>query len=150
MENVKKFFEALKTDKALAEKLKEAGKAYEGKEISEQERIDAIERELLPVIKAAGYDVTLAELEAFGQSQMPAKSELSDDELEAVAGGSGACGCIKAGGGGGKTVDEENFGCACIGYGQGGDAKTEHWLCKCVTLGTGGDEHNNCFLLGKY
>ena len=138
MENAKNFFEALKTDTALAEKLKEANKAYEGKELSEQERRDAIERELLPIIKAAGHDVTAAELEAFGKSKTPAKSELSDDELEAVAGG-GYCGCAMAGGGGGKTPGGDTYGCACVLYGQGGDAKDEHWQCICALGGIGAD-----------
>ena len=136
MENAKKFFEALKTDTALAEKLKEANKAYEGKELSEQERRDAIERDVLPIIKAAGYDVTLAELEAFGKQQAkPALGELSDDEMEAVAGGD--CYCYLGGAGGGTNYLDNTYGCACVVYGQGGDAKTEHFECQCIALGGG-------------
>ena len=137
MENAKKFVEALRADAKLAEKLNEANKAYEGKELSEQERRDAIERDLLPIIKAAGYDVTIAELEAFGQQAKPATGELSDDELEAVAGG--MCFCTFGGVGGGKTQEKDNYYCGCQGYGQGGDGKDEHWQCVCVGVGVGDD-----------
>ena len=109
MESVKKLFEALKNDAALAVKLKFAGKAYEGKEMIEQERRTVIEREIMPIIRAAGYEVTLKELEEYSKSLKPATGELSDDELEAVAGGGWMllCRCFVLGQDGDDSEEED-------------------------------------------
>jgi predicted ribosomally synthesized peptide with nif11-like leader len=77
-ENVKLFYEALARDKAL------------------QARFDALNRkkgsnyrkELIPLAKAAGFDFTEAEIQEYARdAEKPAKHELTEDELAAVAGG---------------------------------------------------------------
>ena|GEM_PF-6405690 len=174
MENLRKFFRALQTDKELKEKLEEVRKAYEGKEMSDEQRRDIIEREELPIIKAAGYDVSAADVEAFlkvthtftQEEVLAAKSaealiamgkeedieisaeqaaallsmvtgELSDDELEAAAGGSWW-----------KTCPNGHFeiwfkgtgDCTkCTHYKYLGNGKNYCGYFDCSTLGGGGD-----------
>ena len=152
MESVKKLFEALKKDAALAEKLKVADKAYEGRELTEPERLSLIEREIMPIIREAGYKVTLKELEDYGESLKPKTGELSDDELEAVAGGKkiAPMPCVGSGepreipgppepippscfccGHGIGECNGNQIGCSCWLAGQGGG------VCFCTATGTG-------------
>ena len=117
-ENMKKFMEALSEHPELGDKVADAGK-----------------KELFVIAKELGIELTEADLE-----QQP--GELSDDELDAVAGGADmavindACGCVV--GGGGKR-DSANKVCACVavgvGYNKGGDIR-----CTCAVGGVGAEE----------
>lgn len=61
-------------------------------------------------------------------------SELSDDELEAVAGG-GTCACTGLGGGRkDKGSDEKPCGCVAAGFGKDEYGKLR---CTCVAMGLG-------------
>ena len=72
-EQLKAFLEAVKADEGLQEKLKAAGDA------------DAV----IAIAKAAGFAISADELK---------KVELSEEELEGVAGGGAILGCSKLGG----------------------------------------------------
>ena len=70
VEQAKLFLDALKTDAALQQKVRDANAAY-------------VAQALLPVAKEAGYDFTAEEL----QSLQNPDGELNDADLERVAGG---------------------------------------------------------------
>lgn len=67
-ENIKKLYGAAKGDEALRAKLKEAENVGD----------------VIIIAKAAGFEITIEELEAISKSR---SGELSDDELVNVAGG---------------------------------------------------------------
>ena len=124
-ENAKKWLELVSGDPELQQKTKEL----------QTETIDQQKAKITELAQAHG--ITLTE-EDFA---IPQGGELSDDELDAVAGGDGCgcpaigggkgydekleydykCGCIAVGGGGGKTKEEKNLNCICniIGGGAG-------------------------------
>lgn len=105
-ENVAKFFEALNKDKSLAEKLMAAEKAYSGaheapaNSASKEEKLkfreEAMKEVLLPLAKEAGFPFTLEEMKA-AEQENPPKEELSEDEMEKVAGGFTIGFCIGSG-----------------------------------------------------
>ena len=107
-ENVKKFLEAISSKKEMAEKLNEASK-----------------EEIIAIAAKLGIALTDAD---FAQN-----NEISDDELDAVAGGVDNCYCI-AGGGGSKT--DRGKTCACI-LGGGGEYISGGARCVCVAMGIG-------------
>ena len=78
METVKKFYDALANDEAMRKR----GIASNEK-LGENPSADALKAETLAFAKAEGYDFTAAELDAYAKQAKP----LSDDELDAVAGG---------------------------------------------------------------
>ena len=82
-ENVKAFFEALFKDEAIQQALKAKELAYTG---SKEDREAVVKEVLIPVAEEAGYAFTLEELKAF-EKGMCLEGELSENELEAVAGG---------------------------------------------------------------
>jgi predicted ribosomally synthesized peptide with nif11-like leader len=82
-ENVKAFFEALTKEGSIQKALKEKELVYTG---AKDDRNAIVKEVLIPVAEAAGYTFTVDELKEFEQD-MQAKGELSEDELEAVAGG---------------------------------------------------------------
>lgn len=139
MENVKKFFEALANDKALMEKAMALNEKYKEQESDAAAMEKFAAEELIPLAAAAGFPFTVEELKVY-KEQSSAPQKLSDDELDAVAGGDGSfCACVVAGGGGGEErQDGDIVGCACAVYGQGGDAKDDHWVCVCFAGGFGG------------
>ena len=110
-ENMKKFMEALSEHPELADKVADAGK-----------------KELFAIAKELGIELTDADLE-----QQP--GELSDDELDAVAGGAkGDCFCPVVGGG--TKGDKNDKACACV-YGGGGKEKDGDYRCACILAGSG-------------
>ena len=123
MENIKKFYEALSTDTAMRER---------AKTLSKNPASDEAEAfaEIIEFAKAEGYDFTAEELKAFFSSGRT--TELSDEELENVAGGgckdTSGCVCLVGGGG---TID--GVTCACVA-GGGGNAKPGPGLV-CVAYG---------------
>ena len=72
---------------------------------------------MITLAKEKGFDLTAEDL-----NQKAPSGELSDDELDAVAGGK-ACGCAL--GGGGEISGKHEYGhiiddvCACVGFGMG-------------------------------
>jgi len=107
MENVKKFYDALSSD----ETMRDRAKALNG----EQKDEATVAAEIVAFAKSEGYDFTAEDLTAFVSTQ---KTELSDEELEAVAGGvykSGDCFCAL---GGGKDPETGRI-CACVISGGG-------------------------------
>lgn len=108
----KEFLELMSSDKALREELK-----------------DADDKKLFAAAKSRGFDLTA---EDFEPEEM---SELSEDEMLAVAGGKIQCTCGKEGDGLGGDVD-----CQCTGGGYGKNITTNEGKCFCTTIfgATGG------------
>ena len=134
-ENLKKFLELISSNKELE------AKALACNELGEEKGKAA----LIALAKECGIELTAADLE---KKEEPASGELSDDELDAVAGGfdHNTCFCVAGGGGGGKdSKDGKTYGCACVLYGQGGDGRANDYNCTCVGCGSG-DDANNEFL----
>ena len=102
-DNLRKFLEAISNDAELTKKINAMGKD-----------------ELLALAKAQGLALTEADLLQ--------KTELSDDNLDTVAGGSDvSCACAMGGGG---TKDDNDKTCACVIAGVGyDDEKGERCLC---------------------
>jgi predicted ribosomally synthesized peptide with nif11-like leader len=129
-ENLRKLLEAASADPAFAERLTAA---------ATPEALLALARE---------KDVLLSEedLNALAQAAAPKNGELTDDELEAVAGGQN-CYCPIIGGGVGD--DEGNKTCVCIAGGIGmQDGNSEKGIkygdrCFCPIAGEGrdGEDH---------
>ena len=124
-ENLKKFLELLSKDKDLE------AKALACNDLGEEKGRLA----LLELAKENGIELTLADL-----AKKAENGELSDDELDAVAGG-GGCGCPAVGVGGGRDSKDGNaYHCACGAYGQGGDGRANDSNCLCIGAGGGNDE----------
>jgi len=130
MENVKKFYEALASSEALKEKAAKLNEKYNETEKMDEEAVTA---DIIAFAASEGYSFTAEELAAYGETVMkPAPQELSQDELDAVAGGSGSC--------------VECFGtCFCV-VGGGGTHKDPYFVCVCVVGGAGGGRFpsNSC------
>jgi predicted ribosomally synthesized peptide with nif11-like leader len=111
-ENMKKFLEAVSQREELLAKINDMGK-----------------EELLALAKELNVELTEADL------VKPAQ-ELSDDELDTVAGGSDvSCACAMGGGG---TKDTNDKTCACVLAGVGYD-KFKRERCLCGFAGYGYD-----------
>ena len=110
-DNMKKFLEEVSKDKKLIEKLQKA-------ETSEA---------VIALAKEIGFVLTSEDLKS-----KETISEISDDELEAVAGGK-ICTCVL--GGGGKGDDNEKT-CACV-IGGGGEWEDGSPRCACAGAGAG-------------
>ena len=95
-ENIVKFYTALTSDKALAEKLAAAEKAYAdthempAADADEKTQLafrrEAVKEIVLPIAAEEGFPFTIEEVEAYEREQV-ANLEMSDDELDQVAGG---------------------------------------------------------------
>ena len=112
-ENMQKFLEAVSKNEELTEKVGTMG-----------------QDELIALAKELGIELTAADLEK------PAVQELSDDDLDAVAGGGDvSCACAMGGGG---TKDGNDKTCACVlagaGYSKNGGER-----CVCGFAGYGYD-----------
>ena len=148
MEKVKQFYEALANDAGMKEraaKLAETG--------GEQPGQAAATAAILAFAKAEGYDFTAQELAAYAETlpKPQGGTELTDDEMNAVAGGSGAnytdcwsdnCTCFVAGGGHHLSCERKVDDCGTGGYD-----------CACV-VGGGGKKCNKgkclvCPIYGK-
>ena len=113
-ENLKKFFEKVCADSALTEK------------VSTEKDPAAI----VALAKELGFEFTEDDL-----LKKPVE-EISDDELDAVAGGSDvSCACALGGGG---TKDSNDKTCACVLAGAG-YAKSGRERCVCGFAGYGYD-----------
>lgn len=110
-ENMKKFLEAVSQNDELYSKFSGATK-----------------EDMIAMAKEMGIELVDADLEQ--------KAELTDDELDTVAGGK-ACGCVLGGGGeaGGRW---NNKVCACV-LGGGGETVDGKCRCVCTAGGWGAD-----------
>ena len=115
--NMKKFLEAVSSDEALQKEFKVLADGA-AKEVDAQKSAT--------VEFAAKHGITLTE-DDFKPSEM---GELSEDEMEAVAGGS-VCVCPVVGGGAGDL----SCGCVFGGYGDGRNGKKG--CCACAGPGFG-------------
>ncbi len=93
-ENVEKFEDLLRGSEELQAKMRAAADAYEGDKADEQAIFEAV---IAPLAEEAGLPFSLEE----GREFVISSRELTDDELDAVAGGKGGCYVI----GGGKEAD---------------------------------------------
>ena len=128
-DNMKKFLEEASKDREFIEKWKKT------------ETLEAI----ISLAAEKGFALTPEDL----KNEPPAVAELSDDELEAVAGGK-KCYCA-IGGGGEKSGDKEGV-CACVAAGAGEIIVKRYWdgngtlielsepRCACAVGGYGGDD----------
>ena len=115
VENVKAFYEALQKDTELQEKVNAADAAYTGDAENKAAAAAAI---ILPIAKEAGFDFTAEELlEAAAGAAKKEDGEISEDELEAVAGGTAVCVILG------------------FGTGSGGDSCGGGGICKYVGIG---------------
>ena len=114
-----KVLEIASQDEEFAEKLKAAG----------------TEEAVVELLVEKGLDVTAEDLKALAQPAPEGVSKLSEDELDAVAGG-GGCFCVAGGGGTAGTYDRT---CACVMFGWGyydkGQGRRER--CECCGAGNG-------------
>ena len=110
-DNMKNFLEEASKDQEFIEKLKKA-KTPEA---------------VIAMAKEKGFALTAEDLNKKAPS-----GELSDDELEAVAGGR-RCACFLGGGG---TADYKEKTCACVA-GGGGEWEDGRCRCACVVFGSG-------------
>ena len=123
IEDLKKFQKLLISDADFQEKLRKAGEAYTG----EQDEKSVYNNLLLPLAKEYGLSATYEEFEEYISGLRADSGELSDDELEQVAGGkisgggAGAVLCKYIGGGvgAGGTSDTGGGACVAIGFGYG-------------------------------
>jgi len=136
MENVKKFYDELASSEALKEKAAKLNEKYNETEKMDEEAVTA---DIIAFAASEGYNFTAEELAAYTKTAgNPAPQELSQDELNAVAGGSnscrvcfGTCYCIL--GGFGKHYDPE-WVCVCV-LGGGGGKCSSGWLLICPGIG---------------
>ena len=84
VEQVKAFFDKAKEDSALAQKLKDAQAAYTGDKSDKDAAIAAV---VIPVAAEAGFNFTVADFKAAFDNSEVEEGEVSEDELNAVAGG---------------------------------------------------------------
>ncbi len=99
-ENVKKFYEAVSQDEALKQKFVELSQKYQGQQMDKEKMKLITEEEVLPIAKEMGYSFTMDDFNSYGKEiqQMNMNCELSDTEMQAVAGGSSRSGfCILIG-----------------------------------------------------
>ena len=89
VENVKKFYEAVAQDEALKQKFVQLSQKYQGQPMDEEKAMALTEQEVLPMAAQMGYSFTIDDVKSYELAMQQAKMgcELSDEELQAVAGG---------------------------------------------------------------
>ena len=109
-DKMKQFLEAVSGDKEFIEKLTQAPDAAA----------------VITLAKEKGFNLAEEDLKQNTQIQ-----NIADDELDAVAGGSGKDICVCVAGGGGTAGYKERT-CACVVYGQGEAIKDGKIVTRCV------------------
>lgn len=84
VEQVKAFFDKVKEDSSLSQKLKDAQAAYTG---DKSDKDAAIAEIFIPVAAQAGFNFTAEDFKAIFDNSEGEEGEASADELNAVAGG---------------------------------------------------------------
>ncbi|RPJ85495.1 MAG: Nif11-like leader peptide family natural product precursor [Acidobacteria bacterium] len=124
-ENLRKFYEAVINDESLKARLLVIGSSHGDQTPSQAEQDEIWENEILPLAESEGFEFTLKEVKEFQASNRPTAGKLTDEELEAVAGGI-RCFCFY-GGGGVKTDENQACGCFWNGWGDGMDCHCNVW-----------------------
>ena len=129
-ENMKAFIEKTEQNEALKSELEVLKKAYTNAEAISQNN-EEIGQKIIDIAAKYGIILTINDF----------KTELSEEQLENVAGGGGgACVCVVAGLGLGLGHNGQGW-CACTGVGTGFDSEDEYrtgmW-CFCYHGGGGG------------
>lgn len=128
VENVKKFYEVLSRDKEMQQKFIDLKQKYQGQSMAEAATMEMLETDLLPLARQQGYEISVADLQAYGEAMKQAgmNRELSDEELAAVSGGTLIC---KIGlGYSYDYIENKNDGYCCIlGFDDAGNC--------CVVIG---------------
>ena len=139
MENIKKFYDMLESDAALQEKVAQLNEKYEGQEPDKK----VIFEELVNLATAEGYPFSIEELEAYFQekeAEVKSRIALSEDELEAVAGGVfhspfrcapghcwDNCRCFIKGSGN-HNFPARRCDCSFFGYGDSSELKCRNYV----------------------
>ena len=144
-EGIKKFAELMKTEE-VQDKIRKAMEAYQGEKTPEA----VFNNVLTPIANEYGITATYEELNVYFEeaAKAPASAggtahELSDEELKALAGGSGSKGgglggtlCLGVGFGAGGGAGKEGGGvCALLGDGWGFDHCVGEGETECVAFG---------------
>jgi len=120
MSKMSELYAKVAADSALQEKF--------GKIVEEADDEAAFGEKLIAFAKEQGFDVTLSDIKEFFKSLAePAKGQLSEEDLDSVAGGKIGFGdpnlsaivkqvCFGGGGGGGVTSALNILGIGCRGY----------------------------------
>jgi len=116
-EGLKKFEELMKTDTDFQEKLKAAMENYNGEQ-TEQAVFEAV---LVPLAKEYSIFASFEEYREYVANVSNEDRELTEDEVNQVAGGKsfGATACLAVGAGLGFPCDSA---CIAVGIGMGADA----------------------------
>ncbi len=102
IENIRKFYAILSENEGMVKKLGEFGKEYSKPGVTEEQKVEYVEKYVLPMAAETGCDFTVQELKAFEVEQveeLKKNGELSEDELDGVAGGIGIGYCLGIGAG---------------------------------------------------
>ncbi len=89
-ENIGQFYTAVFANENRRKQFEEMGRLYSDREPSEAERIELVERHLIPMASEMGYGFTFDELRDYEKEMLERNNnsgELSVEELDAVAGG---------------------------------------------------------------
>jgi len=89
VENVKKFYEAVSQDEAMKQKFIALSQKYQGQPMDEAKGMSIFEQEALPLAQQMGYSFSMDDLKAYEMEMKQSKMncELSDEEMQVVAGG---------------------------------------------------------------
>ncbi len=124
---MRRFYEAVSNNESLKARLMTIATRHGGHYLNESQCDALWENELAPLAKSEGFDFTLQEVSAFQAAGGSKAAKLSDDELDAVVGGS-RCSCVMTGDG---IQDDDDPACSCVVFGQGGSG------CICTLGGDG-------------
>lgn len=83
IENIQKFYNALRTDERLYKKLDAIDEQFDGAKLDKSKKREIIEKYIIPIAKEWGLPFTLEDLDEFEKAQ----KEISLDDMNGVAGG---------------------------------------------------------------
>lgn len=91
MENVGRFYREVATNESLRARLSEMLQPYDGQKTDEAAKESMVNQTIIPLAQQQGLPFTQEELRQYEEdlSKRKADGELSEEELEAVAGGFG-------------------------------------------------------------
>lgn len=132
MKQIEKFYEEMTENETLQKEIEALNKEFEGAVMDSKEMRQKVADQLSHIAQKYGIQLTAEDIlnENAGQ--------LSDDDLDAVAGGT-ECYCVIGGGGeGGKSSKGTDEICGCVLAGFGNDSINEgDFRCVCALYGSG-------------